>query len=100
MADDVSEKSLKSFLTSKVVEILDTLFLLPCTIQLMYLVATYNSKVQRYQREREEEMERLTETYRKAIKEKHDPRLFSQLLLILDPQNGYVFQALVVYLTR
>ncbi len=28
--------------TSEVVEILDTLFLLPCTVQLMYLVITYS----------------------------------------------------------
>ena len=39
----------------------------------MYLVATYDGKIQQYQRECEEEMERLAQTYRKAIKDKQEP---------------------------
>lgn len=60
------------FRTFCVVEILDTLFLLPCTIQLLFLVATYSEKVQQHLREIEEQQTRLAENYRRAIHEKHE----------------------------
>eukprot|EP00434_Breviolum_minutum_P034116 symbB.v1.2.030187.t2/scaffold3376.1/size58184/2 len=57
------------FRTFCVVEILDTLFLLPCTVQLMYLVITYSAKAQAHLRKSEELVEEHTSSCKRMIRE-------------------------------
>ncbi|CAJ1454746.1 unnamed protein product, partial [Effrenium voratum] len=60
------------FRTYCVVEILDTLFLLPCTFQLIFCIAKYDDRVQSRRTEAKEQTAALTETYRRYIADMDD----------------------------